>query len=540
MQTYEELRGGGAFVVVADFEIPIHMELVQLVATTDDAACAVDMRGGRRQSGQCGLKFTAGSPDDAVVISNTKAKQWYLKRDWRDYDLLMLSVLPDRPGLSLDVQIVGGKDDDRTAVHAPIALHDGWNTIRLDLAEVAERVPLDDIREIRLRVLGADAPATVMLDDLILTAHRQALLGDPRRTDGELYVERAGRRWNVGAGGRFEITFANGQIVRWHHLQQDPYRLRNLVEGTTLGPSPMITSEGDADLNALGRQVVVRSRIVEMNRVRAVLACEWRFVEDPSAPLLDRPFERWEYVIYPTGQVYVTVECTARTGDWSADQVGLSVTLATRPGDGLLTQTSQGTRQPPTFAAARAPATDAFLLFALNEPQQMTTMRERLNDRQGRASLIASRAASGSDVERWTCTLVLGSAESIADEEAIDRAAAFADPVPLAISVGSIADEEQRTGLLHGLDQTDGCYVLSPEHGQLRFTIDGRDRPVPAPAFTILDSQDRQAWVYVDHMIHDALARDAQGNLLFQIPHTIKKHSTVEVLFRGSGMFDGT
>ena len=365
---YEELREGGPFVIVADFENPTHMELFQLIGVSSSARCVLDTRGGRAATGRNCLRFTAGSPDDTIVVSNTGSREWYLKRDWRDYDLLMMSVRADRPGLGIDVQIGGGSGEHATAVHAPIDLEEGWNTIRLDLAEVAERVAIDDVRELRLRAIGTGEPIDLWLDDFLLTVHREQLLGEPRNDTGSLYVERAGRRWNIGAGGRFEITFANGQIVRWHNLAQDPYRLRNLVEGTALGPSPMAigaTDGGDAGFNALGSEVVVRSQLLEVNPVRVVLACDWRFQDDVDRPLLDRPYQRWEYTIYPTGQVFFTVECTARTPDWEASQLGLGVTVSTRPGDGLRTRTTSQAEQPPAYATARTDSTDMFLLFAL-------------------------------------------------------------------------------------------------------------------------------------------------------------------------------
>ena len=40
----------------------------------------------------------------------------------------------------------------------------------------------------------------------------------------------------------------------------------------------------------------------------------------------------------------------------------------------------------------------------------------------------------------------------------------------------------------------------------------------------------RQAWVYVDHLIFDQVAHDAQGNLIFQLPGIIRKPTMVEVI----------
>ena len=45
MQAYDDLRGG-RFVVIADFENPLHMELFQLVSVSEQARCVLDKRGG--------------------------------------------------------------------------------------------------------------------------------------------------------------------------------------------------------------------------------------------------------------------------------------------------------------------------------------------------------------------------------------------------------------------------------------------------------------------------------------------------------------
>ncbi len=542
IEAYPELLSGGRFVVIADFEIPAHMELFQLIDSSGNAKCILDSHGGRAESGRSCLLFTAGSPDDTLVISNAGAERWYLKRDWRDYDLLLVSVRSPKSDVSVDLQIASGTGKRRTAVHSSLALQKGWNLVHLDLAEVAERIPLDDVREMRLSASGFDKPIDLRFDDLLLTARREALHGDPRNTVGDLYVQRVGRHWNTGAGGRFEITFANGQIVRWHNLVHDPYRLRNLIEGTTLGPSPMVlraTDGGENDFSSFGRNVMARSRIIEMNSVRVVVECDWRFVEDADTPLVDRPFQRWTYTIYPTGQMYVVVESTAKTPTWSASELGLAVTVATRTGDGLQTHTAPQAAQPPAFATMRTDSTDSLVLFALNEPHAFTPVRERLDSKRGRASLVASRPVAANDVERWLCGLTLGSAKATSDEETAARAMAFCNPAELKLEIGTPATGDEWNDIKSGFDQTNGCYTIIPEQGRARFVLDGRERPFFHPAFRILDTRERQVWVYADHLIHRNIARDRGGNVIFQLPDIIRDQTTVEVLLRRSEAFPG-
>ncbi len=542
MRAYPELRGGRRFVVIADFENPAHMELVQLISVSDRPRCVLDRTGGRAETGKACLRFTAGSPDDTIVISNSIAENWYLKRDWRDYDLLLMNIKSPRRSLRAEVEIAAGAPERRLAVHSSVALEKGWNAIRLDLAEVGERIPLDDVREMRLSMSGLDKPTDFYFDDLILTGNREDLFGDSRNTEGALYVQRAGRRWNVGAGGRFELTFANGQIVRWHNLAHDPYRVRNLVEGTTLGPSPMVigaSDTGESGFAELGKMVVARARITEMNPVRVVITCEWRFVDDVDAPLNNQPFQRWVYTIYPTGQVYVAVECTAKTNSWSASQLGLAVTLSSRTGDGLQTRTSSESAQPPTFATARTESTDSFLLYTLSEPHRFVPIRQQVADERRRVSLVATRPAKGLDVETWVCQLTLGPASEISDRQASARAIDYCEPGGLHLELGSFGAADRPTVGQNGFDQASGCYVIAPDGGQARFVIDGRVRPRFSPAFQIIDTEKLEAWIYVNHLIFDKVARDADGNLIFQLPKTIRDRTTVEVLLRRSQRLGG-
>ncbi|MEK7731570.1 MAG: hypothetical protein AAB363_06905, partial [Planctomycetota bacterium] len=253
MQVYPELQTG-RFVVIADFEDPKHMDLFQLISVSEQAKCVWDRKGGRVETGAGGLRLTAGSSDDTIVIANRPDAQWYLKRDWRPYDLLLMSVNAPQRGLALDVVMASGPPEQRVSAQSSIALQRGWNGIRIDLAEVAEQIPLDDVREIRLAVAGVSKPAQVRLDDILLTGNRVDLVGDSRSSNGALYVQQVGRRWNIGAGGRFELTFANGQITNGYNLAADPNRLRNLVQGTTLGPSPVVVGASGLALSLEGSE----------------------------------------------------------------------------------------------------------------------------------------------------------------------------------------------------------------------------------------------------------------------------------------------
>jgi len=542
MQVYPELQTG-RFVVIADFEDPNHMDLVRLIGATDQAKCVLDRKGGRAETGASSLRLTAGSSEDTLVLENNSESRWYLKRDWRAYDLLLMSVQVPAHGLALDLIIGSGPAEKRLSARSSIALQRGWNGIRIDLAEVAEKISLDDVREIRLAVSGVSKPSQLYFDDILLAGNRVDLLGDSRNTTGALYVQLAGRRWNVGAGGRFELTFANGQITSWYNLAADPNRVRNLVRGTTLGPSPVVVGASGSELgdfSALGKSVVARQRIVEINSVRAVVASEWRFVDDPDASLNDRPFQRWVYTIYPSGQVFVVVEATGSTKSWTPPSLGLAVTVASSADDEWKTQTAAptvATADPPrpVCAMARSQPRDTVLVFMLDSPSASSRIVEKVDSTARHVSLILILENSPVEIAKWTCQLALASAGDISDADATARAAEYAGPASIRVEVGSPVAGSTLSSRTDGFDPSSGSYDLSPDQGRVRVVVEGQKRPVFSPAFRILGAKDQEAWVYVNHLIVGKVARDPGGNLIFQLPGTIRQSTMVEVLLRRLG-----
>jgi hypothetical protein len=157
MAAYPDLRGG-RFAVIADFEDPKHMEILQLISVSPKAKCVLSQRHGRAETGGGCVQFTAGSPDDAIVINNDRAENWNLNRDWQDYDLLLFGIESPKRDLTAEITISAGPANEPIAVYSYLRLERGWNLARLDLAEVGERIPLDDVRGLRFSVSGARKP----------------------------------------------------------------------------------------------------------------------------------------------------------------------------------------------------------------------------------------------------------------------------------------------------------------------------------------------------------------------------------------------
>jgi len=545
MQAYPELQSG-RFAVIADFEHAVHMELLQLIGVSEEARCVLDSKGGRAPTGGRCVRFTSAVADDTVLIGNEVASNWYMKRDWRRYDLLLMSVRSPRPGLGVNVLISAGPIKHRLAVESTIALEAGWNVLRLDLAELGERIPLDDIRDIRLSLAGADKPTDLYIDDILLTAYEREMLGDARAADGSLYVQQVGRRWKVGAAGRFELTFSHGQIVDWYHLSSDPYRLGNLVRGTVFGPSPVVVADDDSggesraasDFSSLGRMVKASQRIIEMSEVRVVVACDWYFVDDQMDDVKTRPFQRWVYTIYPTGQIYVDVECTASTKTWSPPRLGLAVSLS-READYTTYAHSVATLDAPEplrhvlYATARSRQPDGvLLLFAMHDSHATPRMIEQVDSELDRLSFIATGPRAAGDVQRWQCLLTLATSSEVSGSQVGARVLDYTNPARLDFQVGGPAAAFDGQAPGQCFDPARGCYQLRPEGSRLRFKIKGARRERFSPVFCVEQSQGLDAWIYVNHLIFQAAQRDSEGNLVFQLPGTITGETMVEVLLR--------
>ena len=516
VQVYPELASG-RFLVIADFEDERQMELFQLIGVSPSARCVLAPNRGRRDTGSAGLSFVSGSPNDTVVINNTYAREWYLKRDWRQYELLMMSVFAPQRGLSLSITAAGGTPGDRLAAETSVPLIRGWNVLRMDLAEIGEQIPIDDVQELRLSLYGAEKTVEVRIDDIILAGYRDDLLGDSNSREGGLYVQRVGRRWRIGAGkagGDFEITFANGQIVEWFNMAADPYRLYNLVRGETLGPNPV-----PAGGRTPGQPVAARSRIVEMSPVRVVLQAEWYVTGDPAGETGAAPFRRWLYTVYPTGQLYVRSEAAQRDANGRALRVAIAVTPEA-PWHTSVVSPSRETDagRVPAYATARGGPAKAFLLFAIHDkrPASMNVVSRDV------VEMTATVDRSADAVEQWTTHLLLGAADQVTDEEAQARALAYVTPRPCELEVGSFVAD--------GFDPGSGCHVIAPDRGLVRFIVDPSKHVVFSPVFEVLTRPEQDVWVYVDHLIHKQVSRDGEGHAIFQLPIKPGRPTLVEVL----------
>ena len=545
MAAYPDLASG-RFWVVADFEELKHAELFRVISHSGQAACIPVLAGGVSETGPRCLRVTLADPLDALVISSAGAKTWTLKRDWHEFLLLNAAVFCTVDQTDLELSLVAGAPSGGSTAESRVTLHRGWNLLRLDLTEAAEHVPIDDIREVRLTLPEADGPIELLLDDLVLADNREDLFGSATDPNEGLYVQRQGRRWNIGAAGRFELGFANGQIVHWYDLGNDPLRLMNLVRGGVLGPSPVVLpgAGGDwlpgekSDFAALGETVVARQQVIEANPVRIVISCWWWFTS-PGVPVAaDAPFQHWTYTVYADGRVFVHIECTSADGDWQPPALGLVVSHID---DGRVKPFAHSAAQLSdpeelrhvTYGGVRPIAPDkSGLLFAVHDSRRAPLMEAPIDPLRKRVDLLASGGELSTPTSSWSCMLSVWPPGNCDEIEARTRTLDYCYPGGTHVLVGEPVADAPGDANNDGFDEQHGCYVLRPEANLLRFEIDGTKRPKFQPAFTVLDTAGRDAWVYFNNVIVDAVVRDPEGNVVFQLPTAVRGPGIVEVVLR--------
>ena len=536
MAYYPDLRTG-RFAVIADFEQPRHLELFRLDGDSAVAELGLLIQGGVKDTGGQCLRAVFGDGGDTLLTDSSTAKNWFLKRDWRDYNLLLMSIYSPLDGLDLELSIVAGSTKP---VHTLLPLHAGWNATRLDLHEVGETIPLDSVRALRWSVVDLDHPIELRFDDIILADNREEIMGSPTGDEGQLYLQRDGRHWRIGAAGRFELGFANGQIVAWYDLESDPNRLHNLLAGNLLGPLPIVLPDSDrgagvADFSDLGESVVARQRVLEVSELRVMVACDWEFTAARDGPSDETPFHRWTYTIYPTGQVYVHIETTTSHGAWQVDDLALALT---RAGASNLEMVTHSAAQLDASADLRhacyghvqpAMLNGPSLLWVMHDGRVTPRMEALQESDHHRVILVASGGATDRPVQSWDCLISLWPADQILGNGAEERALDYCYPAQIRPSVGHLVTDHPDDPGNDGYAEQTGSYLVAMENGRLKLLLDGDRRKRHAPVFTIVGSSEREAVIYVDNIILDTQARDAAGNIIFQIPRTINVDARVEV-----------
>lgn len=529
MKAYSELEAG-RFFVLADFEGENAAQLVELVNASGKANTKIDRKRGRPETGGAALEFRLASDADTIVLASTDNGGGYFKRDWRPYDELMISVFSPVEGARLHLGLAAGRAGELHSVFTQIPLAKGWNTARVDLAELEGQAALDDMRELRLSIAGARKAVAVRIDDVLLTRSRTDLLGDSANTSGGFYVQRVSNHWNIGAGGRFELSFLNGQVTRWYNLASDPHRIRNLLEGTTLGPTAVTVNTATGEHQPLIKhaQIRVGQRLLELSPVRAVVAVDC-FLGGPEEGDKASPAFSSEYVIYPTGQIYIRASVAPSLVQGTQFPVGLLVSVASAGASDFQVQTPSVSSPSSisTYFAVRHGPGNAVLGFI---PAWRGSTLHAYDAETRQLALIAVDEKQGAT--QWAAHLFLASAEADWEQELAHRATDYISPPPFEFLIGGRGERAESSMRPFAFDQ--GCYQIVPDSGRLRLRLSGRAHPMFSPAFCVEGSAGRRGWVYLKNLIHQPMGTTAEGDLVFQLPGIVRENQLVEVVLEAS------
>lgn len=542
---YPDLESG-RFAVVADFEEQTQLELFHLggvAAGGGDIERSAD--GVEATGGHC-LTVQFRSADSELVADNSNARAWVLKRDWRPYTLLLMNVHCPIAGIELEFELVSGPESQPSRSVAQWVLQAGWNALRLDLGDVAHRVVLDDIRELRWSAPGAGQPVALRIDDVLLADNRTTVFGALDGPDGALYVQREGRRINVGSTGRFELAFAHGQIVGCFALDSDPARMNNLVaDDSALGPMVVrLPADGPGDSDSqwqwlLGdaptaELLAVQQRVLEFNTVRVIVECVWSRPAPEGAR--DRMnLARWLYVIYPTGQVYVTLAWNSAGTSVSAEEIGLAVTRRMQ-GEPRVELHAPGQLGDVPDLARRSYACvaegGASLFFMLHDGACGPTLQPVPGGNGARLNLVAYGGGPACVGKAWSALLGVGPAGDCDKSAIVARARAYGAMDALEVVIGALNRDSAGDLDQDGFNERLGAYMLTTESRRTQVKIRGASWPVDGPVFAVQAALEEEAWVYVNHVIHQPVVRDAHGAVLFQIPERVERDMIVEVYLR--------
>lgn len=547
VQTYPELESG-RFATIADFEDPVHLELVQLVSVSPHARWTHEVRGGRPETGGNALAFTSASPNDVLVLNNQHADRWYLKRDWRAYDLLLMSIRSPQSAVTANLAVGTGNAAARRFSETSLPLSVGWNVVRLDLAELGESQPLDDIQELRLSLQpSSSAPVVVQVDDILLVSLRETLWGDPRGPEGRTYAQRVGRRFRVGVTGRFELAFAGGLVVEAYNLVTDPSRLQNLARRGSLTPIPVRLGPNGlplADSSIRQRHFVESTqRLVEANALRMIVDGEWRLEPsgsaDPAASDSPALPARWRTVIHRTGDVFMTVElspeATGRAGlVWTAADFAADRTRLCPP------KASADPTAAPLCALWNGSESATAGLIRIYNPGELRLIDQRNPVERTVSLLVAPEAGESRPSPRvWHAHWTVPGATPLEWAQAVEAARSYQSPPKPVLQVGAWpaanAPTEEDASAAAGFDRVLGQYEILPVAGNARLLL-GRDASLlPTSMFAVPLGESRRAWVYVNQLLHSGVEFTDDGRALFAVEPEPGQSMLVEVILDRTG-----
>lgn len=556
MQRFYPDLASGRFLSVADFESPNQQQSFRVVNRAGETVGPkpqVSIFRARNETGAGSLRFVVPSGDARLAFSAGDDLRASLPRDWSHWPLLLMSLSgPDQP-TRLELTVQSGREQPLRWTRSYV-LSPGWNTLRIDTAEIGARIDLADVRAIEWRLPDATSSTEAFLDDLVLADNTVKLLTPADGATG-LDVRRVGRRIVVAVDGRFALHFREGVIVQWNGETT-----ANLTVPTGLGPWPVALPVGGLSLSAQppayddpemfagwGVSAVANESVVECSPRRAVIEGRWRF-RNLNGTIADRPEtsasalvgHTWRYAIYPDGRVYVLTTSVAPTDEstpdgaptfdgWPTPEVGYAVAL--RGGLGFELAPPSGNTAPSdrSILMTRRETGQADLLWApftadlASAPLTLTTADER------RLAVLCGALPAALRVQT-AHLLCVWPWDLDSPNESGALASDYRHPATLLFSAGS-AKTDCAGDLDHdGFNEAEGLYELAAEDGIARVRLMPGPRLRYHPLLRVHGVREQNCWVYADGRIIEAHGRDASGDLLIEIPRVLTSECLLEVI----------
>lgn len=611
---YADLKSG-RMLILADFEAPGDAKLLRLEAGGADVdeqdQPRISIFRSRNDTGAGGLKVTmppstrpaassrpAADPAQAgsgpiLWLDAQRSESLGLVRDWRSYTILLWSVYGPEEGTRLAFTLHSGDPPALTWSTTVRALR-GWTLVRIDLAEAGEQIDLGDVRAMSWRVLdGGDEPVDLYFDDFVLADNTEVILA-PSDAPDAMYAIRAGRRLYIGAPGRYELAFADGQIAAWHEpgvaadlpapvadasapspdstppsspsetspiaqdsasggLPASPAAMRpelprlaatNLTAPSGLGPWPAPLSAGwddprqpmgaagdPAQFAAWGDHVAIEQALLETTPFRVIVRGEWRFRRDAGA-------ESDPAVTTPrhawTYTLYPSgqVYLQLESGAAGAGWPAPLLGLAAVVDARRGFEPLHGRGEGERYALlARRGEGQADLLW-VPARAELATMQRAVESEGGRRLALILGAVEPEDRHESAHLLRFWPLDINGPAEAASIAADYAEPARVGATSGRVLTDVPGDLDADGFNESQGCYELAADAGVLRFAFDPAGRLRYQPVFRVHGTQGLRTWVYVDGRIIQSTGRDAQGRLVIRLPEVVSRPLSVEVYSR--------
>ena len=545
-KVYPDLEKG-KFVCLADFNTMPQATLFRMLdanGTETEAQPEISVRRSIDETGAGGLHITFENPQEQLRFDGARSSTLALPRDWSPYTLLLFNVYGPNEGTILEFSVESGTDVP-LRFSRRVQIEPGWHLCKYDLAELSDDIDLTDVRALCWRPVESTEPVELFFDDFLLTDNTRYVLGE-HAAPGELYLLACGRRILVGAKDAFELAFSDGVICEWR-LTGGP----NLTVRSGLGPWPMPLpadwhTRQDAPLvyddpqlfAAWGARVAARQSVIEASPTRIVLEGQWRFFSTDAAASpeaqaagAETPAEHtWRYVIYPTGQAFVTVTSNCGAHGWPGERVGYAIAVGGRVGFARVLPEPYGTGPAATYVLLSQAGRDKpDLLWCLQDSRGAERQLELVSGDERRIAITIGDLAPEQRIETAHLLRFLP-CDMDSHVEGYTFAADYQNPATITAARGQQITEQAGDLNHDGFNESDGCYEMALDNGILRFTLSDGGILRHFPRFRVSGAADRECWIYSEGRIVPAGGRDANGNLFFTLPQTLNAAASVEIV----------